>query len=143
MGTKRKRMNVYDEAGVAVMDLGAMDIWDGADLALIRDTLVALIVREKRDRIGVDMTHVKYIPSGFFGMLFDWKERGIDVTLHDPQPNVRNMLWFRQFAERVAESENVFRLTSEAQEDLRPEGVGHWEDDLEDGCVLPFAERAR
>ncbi|HEX6984125.1 MAG TPA: STAS domain-containing protein [Planctomycetaceae bacterium] len=129
MATKRKRMNVYEEGGVTVMDLGTMDIWDGADLALIRDTLTALIVREKHDRIGVDMSHVKYIPSGFFGMLFDWKERGVEVYLFDPQPNVRNMLWFRQFAERVAG--DAYRLTEVAQEDLRPEGVGHWEDELD------------
>lgn len=130
MATKRKRMNVYDEDGVTVMDLGAMDIWDGADLALIRDTLTALIIREKRRRIGVDMSHVKYIPSGFFGMLFDWKERGVEVYLFDPQPNVRNMLWFRQFAEPVCGS--AYRLTSVPQEDLRPEGVGHWDDDLDE-----------
>jgi hypothetical protein len=143
MATKRKRMNVYDEDGVAVMDLGAMDIWDGADLALLRDTLVALIVREKRDRIGVDMAHVKYIPSGFFGMLFDWKERGVDVTLHDPQPNVRNMLWFRQFAERVPAAAGVYRLTSVSQEDLRPEGAGRWDDEIEQDFTLRLVGPAR
>lgn len=129
MATKRKRMNVYDESGVTVMDLGEMDIWDGADLALIRDTLTVLIQRERRRKIGVDMSHVKYIPSGYFGMLFDWKDRGVEMYLFDPQPNVRNMLWFRQFTERVAD--NVYRLTSVAQEELRPEGVGHWEDEVD------------
>lgn len=141
MATKRKRMNVYDECGVAVMDLGAMDIWDGADLALIRDTLVALIVREKRGRVGVDMSHVKYIPSGFFGMLFDWKDRGVEVFLYDPQPNVRNMLWFRQFAEPCGEG--AYRLVAVSQEELRPEGVGHWEDELEEPGVLSMMQRAR
>ena len=130
MATKRKRMNVYQEGGIIVMDLGTMDIWDGADLALIRDTLTALILREKHDRIGVDMSHVKYIPSGFFGMLFDWKEKGVEMFLFDPQPNVRKMLWFRQFAEPA--SGDVFRLTEIAQEELRPEGVGHWEDELDE-----------
>lgn len=141
MATKRKRMNVYDESGVTVMDLGEMDIWDGADLALIRDTLTVLIQREHRRKIGVDMSHVKYIPSGYFGMLFDWKDRGVDMYLFDPQPNVRNMLWFRQFTERVAE--NAYRLTSVAQEELRPEGVGHWEDDVECESFSQPAYRAR
>ena len=141
MATKRKRMNVYEAGGVAVMDLGAMDIWDGADLALIRDTLTALIVRESRRKIGVDMAHVKYIPSGFFGMLFDWKDRGVEVYLYDPLPNVRNMLWFRQFAERC--DEGIYRLASAALEDLRPEGVGHWDDELEDGLVVGLVQRAR
>lgn len=141
MATKRKRMNVYEAGDVTVMDLGAMDIWDGADLALIRDTLVALIVRDKRRAIGVDMSHVKYIPSGFFGMLFDWKDRGIEIHLYDPQPNVRNMLWFRQFAERFEDA--VYRLTSTPQEDLRPEGVGHWDDELADSYVAEIPQRAR
>jgi hypothetical protein len=130
MATKRKRMNVYEAGDVTVMDLGTMDIWDGADLALIRDTLVLLIQRDGRRKIGVDMAHVKYIPSGYFGMLFDWKERGVEIYLLDPQPNVRKMLWFRQFAECLMD--NAWRLTSEPQEDLRPEGVGHWEDEIED-----------
>jgi hypothetical protein len=132
MATKRKRMNVYEAGDVTVMDLGTMDIWDGADLALIRDTLVILIQRDGRRKIGVDMAHVKYIPSGFFGMLFDWKERGVEMYLLDPQPNVRKMLWFRQFAECLMD--NAWRLTSEPQEDLTPEGVGHWEDEIEEGA---------
>ena len=139
MATKRKRMNVYEAGGVTVMDLGTMDIWDGADLALIRDTLVALIVREKKNAVGVDMGHVKYIPSGFFGMLFDWKDRGVEVYFYDPQPNVRNMLWFRQFTERCEES--VYRLTALAQEELRPEGVGHWDDELDELYAAEVAHR--
>ena len=130
MGTKRKKMNLGDRTGVAVMDLGGMDIWDGADLALIRDTLVRLIVTDRRRRIGVDMTHVKYIPSGFFGMLLDWQDRGVEIFLYDPQPNVRNMLWFRHFAEPVGDA--AYRMTGSPQEELRPEGVGRWDEPIED-----------
>ena len=129
MGTKRKQLSLHSRDGVAVMDLGSMDIWDGADLALIRDTLVELIAVQKRRQVGVDMAHVKYIPSGFFGMLCDWHDRGVQVYLYEPQPNVRNMLWFRQFAECVTDT--THRLTSERQEELRPEGVGHWDDDID------------
>ena len=50
-----------------------------------------------RRRIGIDMSHVKYIPSGFFGMLFDWYETGVQIRLYSPQPNVRRMIWFNQF----------------------------------------------
>ncbi len=128
MATKRKRVNVYMEDGITVMDLGSMDIWDGADLALVRDTLIALVQQEGRRRIGIDMTHVKCIPSGYFGMLFDWQERGVEIFLVDPQPSVRRMLWFRQFAERITGS--IYRLTEEVQEELCQEGVGHWQDDL-------------
>ena len=89
-------VSILDRQGVSVLDLGSMEIWDGADLSLLRDTLNQL-ARSQADVIGVDMQHVKYVPSGFFGMLYEVFERGVDIRLYDPQPRVRNMLWFRKF----------------------------------------------
>ena len=43
------------------------------------------------------MQYVKHVPSGFFGMLFDWFESGIEVRLYQPTERVANMVWFRQF----------------------------------------------
>ena len=63
---KRDRMSVYVREGVTVLDFGAMEIWDGADLALLRETLTRLVDVEKCKSIGVELTSVKYIPSGFF-----------------------------------------------------------------------------
>ena len=68
----KKNLRLYTQCGVTVLDLGEMEIWDGADLALVRETLTRLIVGEKCRGVGVNMSYVKYIPSGFFGMLFDW-----------------------------------------------------------------------
>ena len=76
-----------------------MEIWDGADMALLRESLTRLIKTERQRAIAVDMTYVKYIPSGFFGMLFDWFETGVRIRLYTPQPNVCRMLWFHQFFE--------------------------------------------
>jgi len=97
MASKRDRMSVYEREGVTVLDFGTMEIWDGADLALLRETLTRLVDKEKCKSIGVELTSVKYIPSGFFGMLYDLYEKGIAVTLYSPQPNVASMLWFKQF----------------------------------------------
>ncbi len=125
MASRRKnRMTVHDRDGVAVMDLGEMDIWDGADLALLRETLTKLIEVEEHTSIGVDLTHVKYIPSGFFGMLFDWHERGIEFRLYNPQPNVSQMLWFRQFLEH--QGEGCYLLLSEPQQALVPIDRPDW-----------------
>jgi hypothetical protein len=58
------------------------------------------------------MQFVKYIPSGFFGMLYDWQEKcGTWFALTPPQPNVQRMLWFRQF----------FRLNAEGLYEMLPE----------------------
>jgi hypothetical protein len=100
-------MKLHERDGVTVLDMGEMEIWDGADLALLRDTLTELILDEDCKRVGVDLTYVKYIPSGFFGMLFDWLEKGIDIWIYTPQPHVKKMLWFRHFFEEDAEGRHV------------------------------------
>lgn len=101
MASKRDRMSVYEREGVTVLDFGTMEIWDGADLALLRETLTRLVDKEKCKSIGVELSSVKYIPSGFFGMLYDLYEKGIGVTLYSPQPNVASMLWFKQFCQHT------------------------------------------
>lgn len=90
--------------GSHVIQLGDMEIWDGADLALLRETLVHLFHKMRSRRFGVDMSYVKYVPSGFFGMLFDWYEKGVEIQLYSPQPQVAGMLWFRRFFEPVGSS---------------------------------------
>jgi anti-anti-sigma regulatory factor len=108
----KKLMRVLPNDGFAVMHLGEMEIWDGADMALLRESLTRLIKADKQRSIGVDMTYVKYIPSGFFGMLFDWFETGVQIRLYAPQPNVRRMLWFNQFFE--AAGQDCFELAPQA-----------------------------
>lgn len=137
---KRDRMTIHTWDGVTVLDLGDMDIWDGCDLALLRETLVNLIEGEGRRAIGVNMTHVKYIPSGFFGMLYDWHERGVAIRLYSPQPNVARMLWFRQFFEHMGH--DSYLLVSEPKESVVESEEAAWQDrddwdDLDDPHSVP------
>ncbi len=107
-----KRMLIEVTDDLHLLHVGEMDIWDGADLALLREGLFKLIEQENCRSIAIDMRFVKYIPSGFFGMLFDWYEkRGVQFALTPPQPNVQRMLWFQRF----------FRLNSAGMYDLRPD----------------------
>lgn len=92
-------LTLRDHEGTRIMALGDMEIWDGADLSLLRDGMNHVILKERHRCVAIDMSHVKYVPSGFFGMLFDWFERGITIRLYAPQDRVMNMLWFRQFFE--------------------------------------------
>jgi anti-anti-sigma regulatory factor len=93
-----KRMLIEVQDDLLLLHVGDMDIWDGADLALLREGLFKLIEQEHSRSIAIDMRFVKYIPSGFFGMLFDWHEkRGVNFFLTPPQPNVQRMLWFQRF----------------------------------------------
>ena len=124
MATKKDRMTIHHLDGVAVLDLGNMDIWDGADLALLRETLSRLVERDGCRSIGIDIRHVKYIPSGFFGMLYDWHDHGVAVRLYTPQPNVENMLWFRQFFNHL--SNGCYLLHSEPKTDPVPTAKPAW-----------------
>jgi len=99
------------ESEVHVIDMGPMEIWDGADLSLLRDTLADLFDRRTSRSLGVDLTYVKYIPSGFFGMLGDWQRKGAEIRLYAPQPHVKRMLWFRLFFER--ETHDCYRMLAE------------------------------
>jgi len=90
-------LTLTTQRGGIVLALEAMEIWDGADLSLLRDGLNHVILQRECRSVAVDMSAVKYVPSGFFGMLFDWFEQGVTIRLVAPQQRVRDMLWFRQF----------------------------------------------
>lgn len=108
------------------MALGDMEIWDGADLSLLRDGLNHVILKERHRSVAIDMTFVKYVPSGFFGMLFDWFEKGITIRLYSPQERVTNMLWFRQFFD--AEADGWYILHSGLREAI-PVDSTEWNDE--------------
>ena len=131
MGSRKDRMKIRQENGVTILDLGQVEIWDGADLALLRDTFARNAAARRCRSLGVDMTSVKYVPSGFFGMLFDWHERGVAIRLYTPQPRVANMLWFRQFFEH--ETNGSYLLQSEPKELLAFDDSCDWDEDEESG----------
>jgi len=139
MSLNKKFLRIYPVEGVTVLHLGEMEIWDGADMALLRESLTRLVKTEKRRAIGIDMSFVKYIPSGFFGMLFDWHELGVKVRLYTPQPNVRRMLWFDRFFEPL--SETAYELRPARANDF-PLGFAEEEAGMMPGAVLGFAMSA-
>lgn len=117
---------------VVIVDIGEMEIWDGADLSLIRDTLNRLILKQRRRAVGIQMRSVKYVPSGFFGMLYDWHDQGITVRLYAPQPRVTGMLWFQRFFEPDGRDCYVLRDNPECYDDFlerdEVEELATWED---------------
>ncbi len=124
---RRERLEIFDQEGVTIVSIGDVEIWDGADLALLRETLTKVIEVDECKSLGVDMSSVKYIPSGFFGMLFEWYERGIHISLFSPQPNVENMLWFRLFFKH--HSANRFILKDDPNRLPTPPPSSDWTHD--------------
>ena len=134
MGSRHDRIEVTQEEEVTMLDMGDMEIWDGADLALIRDTLFELIQNQGCNSVGIVLSSVKFIPSGFFGMLYDWYEQGVTVRLYNPQPNVSKMLWFRQFF--FEEELDAYRLVNQAAPKTDPVIFNHFD-------ALPVSQNQR
>ena len=140
---RKKRSSIDVRDGFHVVVMGEMEIWDGADLALLRETLAKLVDAEKRPAIGVDLTFVKYIPSGFFGMLYDYADRGVSVRLYSPQTHIANMLWFREFFEPV--DGEAFNLVVKAQtghsaRSAVAAGKAPWSDNDDAPATFPITE---
>lgn len=110
MSTRRpQRLSCRVQDQTAIVCLNDMEIWDGADLSKLREVLTKMILKDGYRSVGVDLSTVKYIPSGFFGMLYEWYESGVEVTLCSPRRHVAEMLWFRMFF--VYESGDTYRLS--------------------------------
>ena len=142
---RKKRSSIDVRDGFHVVVMGEMEIWDGADLALLRETLARLVDTEKRPAIGVDLKFVKYIPSGFFGMLYDYTDRGISVRLYSPQALIANMLWFREFFEPI--DGEAFELVVKAQtghsaQSAIAAGKAPWSDTNDAPAAFPATEES-
>lgn len=133
------------QRGMTLMALGAMEIWDGADLSLLRDGLNHVILQCGSRSVAVDMSAVKYVPSGFFGMLFEWYDQGVTIRLLAPQERVRNMLWFRQFFHHEADNwyllhDNLKPLEGDAHEDVEQWQGEEWDSRIDEAAPVA-AER--
>ena len=114
--------------GYTTIQLGEFEIWDEADLELIRDTIKKLVAHRDCRCLGIDMKTVRFIPSGFFGMLFDIHEReGMQIRIFGAQENVREMLWFRKFFDAL--DDNVHELLSEPKRYIMPGSPHEWIND--------------
>ena len=103
--------------GVPVIGLGRAQAWDYGDLVRLRETATRLLAEGHRS-IGIDMSRILYLPSGFMNMLCEWTDREIHVFLYHPEENVREMVWFGEFMERAGDG--AFRvINSEERDPLR------------------------
>lgn len=115
------RLNFEHRDGIPVLSLAEMDIWDGTDLSLLRDTLWDMIKKEGCKSFGIDLRQVQYIPSGFFGTMYSWHSRGVKVRLYSPHTRIRSMLWFRHCFQPIEDNCYLLSNTLRLDFDERPE----------------------
>lgn len=112
----RNRLTVHNVEGMVVIDFGRCEIWDGSDLCILRETMACLLDVMQYREVGINMSHAKSLASGFFGLLHDWHLRGVTVRLYNPQPCVKDMLWFREFCAPADGEWYVLERRAEAEE---------------------------
>ena len=59
-------------------------------------------------QVSLDLSRIQHVSGGFFGMLCDLNDEGFDVFLHEPQREIRSLIWFRRFFEH--DHRNVYRF---------------------------------
>ncbi len=105
---------------VPVISIGEMEIWDGADSSLLRETLEQLRSRFKKI-IGVDMRYVKSLPPGIFNILQKEADEGREVILITSQDaEYQTYLWFTQSCIRYKGIANAYRILSEKKAKAAP-----------------------
>jgi hypothetical protein len=141
---RKKRSSIEIRDGYHTIVMSDMEIWDGADLALLREHLAKLVDADGEKSIGVDMTFVKYVPSGFFGMLYDYTERGVTMRVFNPLPHVQDMLWFREFFDHLGDGVFCLSLrqqTSMSNREAAASGIAPWSTDEVFQPTKPILER--
>jgi anti-anti-sigma factor len=85
-------LRVYETGAVIVLGFGGGEIPDRIDLGTYRAEITSLLQQNQCEMLGLDLTGVKYIPSGMLGMLVSLRQQGITVQLYNPSADVREVL---------------------------------------------------
>lgn len=72
---EKRGCTITRQEDVDIVHMGTMEIWDGANLAALRDTVEELAETMHSRSIGIDLSFVQYLPSGFFSMLYNLHEK--------------------------------------------------------------------
>ncbi len=106
MATKSARQlaNLSEQADLPrdFLTLGEAEIWGLSQLVQLREEVARRVRESGAKSITLDMSCVKSLPSGFFGMLHDMQDRGIRVRLYSAREPVRQMEWFKRFFQPAA-----------------------------------------
>lgn len=85
-------LQVYSVGETTVVGFGGRDVLDSVNVANCREELLALIEKEHCKVLGVDLTGVKFIPSGLLGVLASVRKLGVEVHLYNPSSDVREAM---------------------------------------------------
>lgn len=85
-------LRVYETGPVTIIGFGGGEISDRLDLGECREQLTELLQQCGCEMLGIDLSGVKFIPSGLLGMLISLQQQGVQVHLYNPSADVREVL---------------------------------------------------
>jgi len=100
-------LRVYETGPRTVVGFGAAMLPDQIDVAECRDEIMALLELHNCKQLAFDLTGVRHVPSSMLGLLASLKKLGIQVHLHNPSRELREVL-------EVTHLDRLFKLHDRA-----------------------------
>jgi anti-anti-sigma factor len=85
-------LRVYETGPLTVVGFGGAEILDQVDLVECRKEILDLLKQHESKVLAFDLSGVRYVPSGFLGLLASLKSMGIEVHLYNPSADVREVM---------------------------------------------------
>lgn len=94
--------------------------WHNGDLAVFRDG-VQHLAESGVSTIEFDMLAMHRLPPGFAGLLWNWRDKGLQIRLRNVEPTVQKMRWFSMTA--IAAGDGFWDIVSDPVELREPQPV--------------------
>ena len=85
-------LEVYQAGELTVLGFGGHPIADQLNVAEYYDQLMDLVRDHNCQTLAIDLTGVRWIPSGLLGVLMSMHRLNIDVHLYNPSLDIREVL---------------------------------------------------
>jgi anti-anti-sigma factor len=85
-------LRVYETGSRTVVGFGGAVLPDQIDVAECREEILALLEMHNCKELAFDLSGIQYVPSSMLGLLASLKKLGIQVHLHNPSKELREVL---------------------------------------------------
>jgi anti-anti-sigma factor len=85
-------LEIYQAGQLTVIGFGGREYLDQLDLSNCYDEIIELIRENDCRSLAVDLTGVKWIPSGLLGVLMSVHRLTGDVHVYNPSKDIREVL---------------------------------------------------
>lgn len=100
-------LRVYETGPRTVVGFGGAVLPDHLDVVECREEIMALLEMHNCKELAFDLTGIQYVPSSMLGLLASLKRLGIQVHLHNPSKEVREVL-------EITHLDRLFKLHDKA-----------------------------